>query len=109
MIKFYDINCVIHSIDISDSPNPNLVAEDGSADDDNDDTDDWLLPNPNKSKAMPSETLDVDSHTEFDLESRMVQMVLADQPLPEEVSTVAGDVEMFNAEEGGTYDLAAWI
>ena len=32
----------------------------------------------------------------------MVQMVLADQPLPEEVSTVAGDVEMFDAEEGGT-------
>ena len=50
---------------------------------------------------MPSETLEaiMDGHTEFDLESRMVQMALTDQLLPEEVSTVVGDVEMFDAEE----------
>lgn len=114
-VKFYDIKCVINTINSpADSNCSNLrpkLLEDES--DDNDNKDDWLAPDLNEPAATPSETLDVDNHTEFYLNSRMVHVVLADHPLVEEASSGAADgatdVEMFDEEEGGTFELAEWV
>jgi hypothetical protein len=108
-IKFYNIKRIVNSIDsTTESSNPG-VPEDES---DDDDDDDWLVSDPNEPAAVPSETLDVHGQIELDLNSRMVRLVLADNPLPDEAVAAgdgSADVEMLDAEEGGTFELAEWI
>jgi hypothetical protein len=99
----------MNSIDsTTESSNPGVPEDESDDDDDND----WLVSDPKEPAAVPSKTLDVHGQTELDLNSRMVRLVLADNPLPDE-GVAAGDgsadVEMLDAEEGGTFELAEWI